>query len=154
MSDKQYPYTFNIEPTNCCGMFSVDHFRQDGSNPNYYWGSGLPRVVDPIPKEKVFEKFEQDLHDAIKREIEDDGHQSGGYMLQATFVRGKSPEFPELQEHMLNNGWELTSEWRNSNTGNMVGLFQKYVDFEEFREELKEEGYFDDDEEEDYEEEF
>lgn len=153
---------FSLENTNCCGMFMLTRIEQQPAS-HYDWYSRKTVKYPSQTPEKAFMGFEEELHSQLIDQVDGNGGFKGGYMVQATLVTsygeknysGKKEgeqEFPELQEYMLANGWEVVQEWVNSNSSNKVGLFMKYYDFEQFRDEVHSDYDDEEENEEDYDE--
>lgn len=110
----------------CCGIYHVGDFYERGVNffdPN--------RTIHSVFSSEV---FEEEMMTRLANETRDNYSKAKcGYILQASFVlkysyKGGGEQLPKLRKYMENSGWGLVTKFKNSNTGNTVGIYQRYIE--------------------------
>lgn len=106
----------------CCGLFGVGGFTFSVVG---RWYNG-PEFNS---KKEALEDFEKRLLTDLAEATDEHSHYDGGYLLKATVIDRQK----EIADWFDLTGWELKETFRNSNSGNNVYMYTRFVSKDELQ---------------------
>ena len=131
----QYKFYLEEHPT-CCGMFVVGNIER-----GITYNPWIAPTLFKTEKEACLDFEKEMVFNLIENVgVRESNHPTGGILLELSLVSrynfsgldvGRMSQAPELAKYLVKSGWEIKNVFINTNTGNEVTLYTRFVTPEE-----------------------